>query len=212
MPYIHEPVALPQLERITTDKGRVYVTPGGNKYPSITTVLEVLSRRDIQNWRKRIGSEEANSISARAANRGTNLHTIIEHYLQNETVTPTIHFNIIKSELSRIGKIYAQEKSLWSDKYRVAGTTDCIAEFDGVLSVIDFKTAKGFKRKEWIEHYFIQATFYAEAWEELTGTPISNLVIMMAGDDGSKMVYTDDKEPYLDKLITVIDLFNNEVR
>jgi hypothetical protein len=211
--FVHSHCELPDLDCVTNPDGvRHYITPEGNRYPSITTILQCLSKKDIDRWKDRVGVAESTSISRRAANRGTNLHSLIEQYLKNEKINPTIGFNIVKKDLDRIGVIRAQEVALWSDFYKIAGRTDCIAEFDGKLSVIDFKTSKGFKKKEWIEGYFIQATFYAEAWEERTGETINDLVIIISGDDGSKMVYTETKEQYIDLLITVIDMYANEIR
>ncbi len=213
MPFVHEEHQVPDLVCIEDPTlGRVYVTPNGDKYPSITNVLSILSKRDIQNWQKRVGLKEANTITRRGANRGTALHTLVEKYLKNEPFEETIGFKIVKKDLNRIGTIYAQEVALWSDELRVAGRTDCIAEYDGVIAVVDFKTAAKVKPKAWIEAYFLQAAFYATAWEERTGIPIEKIVIIFSNDDGTSVVYEESKSKWMDTLRTVIDMYYNDVR
>lgn len=213
MAFVHLDYGLPVIESIDDPvNGRVYVTPSGNRYPSITTVLSTLSRQQIQNWQKRVGLKEATSVSTKAARRGTSVHTIVEKYLKNEPFQPTIDFGIIKGLLEPIGTIHAQEVTLWSDFFQVAGRVDCIAEFAGELAVIDFKTSAKPKRKEWIESYFLQTTFYSLAWEERTGIPIKKIVILMANGDGTSASYVENPDDYRDNLQTVIDMFYNDVR
>ena len=154
----HVPVVLNEMEAETTETGRTYCTPEGINLPSITTVLSILSRDSIAKWRKRVGEEEADRISYRASTRGTAVHEIIEKYLDNKEdyrdgYTPDIieSFINIKPILDgRIGRIYAQEAPLYSNHLGVAGRVDCVAEFDGKLSIIDFKTSKKPKQTKWI--------------------------------------------------------------
>ena len=199
------------LSADTTDSGRVYTTPDG-KYPSITTVLSILSEDGIRAWRKRVGEEEANKISRVAATRGTNVHAIIEKYLNNEEdyadgYLPNIigNFKDVQPILdSKIGSIYAQEVPLYSNHLRVAGRVDCVGEFDGTLSIIDFKTSRKLKKKEWIDGYFIQAAAYAIMYEERTGTPITQLVILIAVDNESPQIFIEHRDNWTKKLLETI--------
>lgn len=213
--FIHEPVDLGYSDLIaeTNEIARLYTTPDGSKLPSITTVLSILSEDSIREWRAKVGDEEANKISHRAATRGTAVHSIIEKYIDNEEnykegfdlhVIDT--FNTVKSVLdSRIGKVYAQEAPLYSNHLGVAGRVDCVAEFDGVISIIDFKTARKPKRKEWITNYFVQEAAYAIMWEERTGMPIVNLVTIMAVDHDQPIVFKEHRDNWTKTLITTIE-------
>ncbi len=200
------------LESETKETGRKYLTPDGKAYPSITTVLSILTRKAIMEWRKRVGEEEANKISRQAAGRGTDVHAIIEKYLDNDPnyakgYMPHIvnSFKDVQPILdSRIGKIYAQEVPLYSHSLGVAGRVDCIAEFDGQLSVIDFKTSKRHKTKDKITNYFIQESAYAMMWEERTGTPINQLVTIMAVDHYEPQVFIEYRDNWTDRLKDVI--------
>ena len=172
------------LDATTGESGRKYACPNGKSYPSVTTVLSILSEDGIREWRQRVGEEEANKISHRASTRGTAVHAIIEDYINNvedyqKKYMPNIvdNFKSVQGVLdSRIGRVYAQEAPLYSDHLGLAGRVDCIAEFDGKLSIIDFKTSRKLKKKEWIEGYFIQESAYAIMWEERTEMPITQLV------------------------------------
>ena len=156
----------------TSSSGRKYAAPNGVRYPSVTTVLSILNEEFIQRWRARVGEEEANKVSHRASTRGTAVHDCIEKYLDNnedyaKEYLPNIidNFNAIKPVLDeRIGTIYLQEAALYSEHLGLAGRVDCVGEFDGVLSIIDFKTSKKIKKKEWITNYFIQEAAYAIMW------------------------------------------------
>jgi genome maintenance exonuclease 1 len=176
---------LPKLERDTKPDGtRVYKTPSGKSYPSVTTVTGLHTKQGIMEWRKRVGEAEANRISTTAANRGTRIHQLCEDYLLGNDVNPDIFdaemFSSIKEWLDDIDNIHALEDPLYSDHLEVAGTVDCIAEFQGKLSVIDFKTSSRPKERDDIHNYFMQTSAYAVAFEERTGIPIGRLVIIMA--------------------------------
>jgi len=204
------------LQSITTPEGRRYVLPDGTKLSSITTVLSILSEDSIKAWRRRVGEEEANKISHRASRRGTAVHEIIEKYLDNEEdyrngYTPDIieSFIHVKSILDqRIGKIYAQEAPLFSAHLGVAGRVDCVAEFDGKLSIIDFKTSRKHKKKSWIESYFMQETAYAIMWEERTGLPITQLVTIISVDNAEPQVFIEHRDNWTKDLLNTIKLFN----
>ena len=220
MNFIHETVDLGynDLDAETLPSGRTYSGPTGNKYPSITTVLGVLSKDGIEAWKQRVGEEEAAKILHRASERGTAVHDCVEKYLKNDpdhtNYMPNIRQSLenLKPILdNRIGKIYAQEAALYSDHLGVAGRVDCIAEFDGKLSVIDWKTARKPKRRDWITNYFIQESFYAIAWEERTGMPIQQLVTVMDVDDNEPAVYIEDRDEWAPELIKTIQLYKESI-
>jgi hypothetical protein len=206
----HVDLNLPQLERETIDGVRYYKVPDNDeliKLVSITSVTSHKNRQIFVNWRKKIGEEEADKITRQATSRGTDMHTLVEHHLKNETL-PEVQplsdflFKISKSTLNRINNIHALEGSLYSKQLGIAGTVDCIAEFDGELSIIDFKTSKKPKPREWIEHYFVQCMAYGCMLYELTGIPVKKLVIIMACENGECVVYEErDKTKYI-KLLT----------
>jgi predicted DNA-binding protein len=201
------------LECVTESTGRRYVDPDGNKYPSVTTVLSILSEEHIQKWRQRVGEEEANKVSHRAATRGTAVHSIIENYIDNkedytEGFMPNVieNFRDVQNILdTRIGDVYAQEAALYSKHLGLAGRVDCIAEFDGKLSVIDFKTSRKLKKKEWIENYFIQESAYAIMWEERTHMPITQLVTIISVDNEPAQVFIEHRDNWTNKLLETIN-------
>lgn len=209
--HVNHGVELPKITRETTESGRRYFTPEGNSYPSITTVLSILNKDGIKEWRKRVGEEEAKRISGQAAIRGTAVHKLAEEYLNNEPNWNDGHmpanlfsFNQIKEILDeRVNNVWFQEEFLYSDRLQCAGQVDCIAEFDGELSIIDFKTSRKPKKKEFIEGYFIQASFYAAAFYERTGIPIKHGVILIAVDGDSPQVFKIETYDYLKKFISV---------
>lgn len=214
----HETVELTEMESVTTDSGRKYKTPEGVNYPSITTVLSILSRESIAKWRKRVGEDEANKISTRASGRGTRVHEIIEKYINNQEdyrngYTPDIiqSFIDIRHILDdRIGTVYAMEAPLYSDHLGVAGRVDCVAEFDGKLSIIDFKTSMKPKRIEWIKNYFMQESAYAIMWEERTGMPIVQLVTIISVDNSEPQVFIEHRDNWVRPLRETIAQYNEE--
>lgn len=203
--HVNHGIVLPKIERKTTEAGRKYFTPEGNAYPSITTVLGALSKEAILDWRKKVGEEEADRISRRATIRGTAVHKLAEDYLDNipewkDNVMPhnLFAFNQIKSIIDeRLNNIWFQEEFLYSDILRTAGQVDCIAEFDGQLSIIDFKTSRKTKRKEWITNYFIQAAFYAAAFYERTNVPVKQGVILITVDNAEPQIFKINTHDYL---------------
>ena len=197
------------LDQQTSKKGRVYVDDEGNKYPSITTVLSILNKEAILAWRKRVGEEEANKISTRAATRGTKVHDMIERYVLNEDpgqpdLISTSNFKEVKPIIDQnLSKVYATEKRMFSKHLGVAGTVDCVGVWDGKDSIIDWKTSAKWKKKEWISNYFMQASAYAIMWEERTGRPITQLVVCIAGDMGPQ-VFVEHRDNWDKELISVI--------
>ena len=198
----HIHLELPKLKRVTSDDGtRVYETPTGKKYPSVTTVTGLLKKKAILEWRKKVGDEEANRIASTAARRGTRLHTLCEKHLLNENVSVNMFdqemWNSVKPHLSDINNIYALESSLYSNHLEVAGTVDCIAEYKGKLSVIDFKTSRRVKTRDDIHDYFIQCSAYAVAFEEMTGNPVSRLVVIMGVDNEQPLIFLERRDDWV---------------
>ena len=215
----HLDVELPKLERETIDGVRYYSIPKESqvlKLVSITSVTSHFNREIFINWRKKIGEEEAQKITKAATSRGTDMHSLVENYLYNKTLPsvpplPDFLFKIAKAELNKINNIHCLEGALYSLQLGVAGTTDCIAEYDGELAVIDFKTSKKPKPREWIENYFVQAMFYGMAYYEMTGTPIKKLVIIMACENGESVVYEErDLKKYMKLVVQYIKKFVND--
>ena len=200
------------------NRKRFYETPEGNKYPSITTVLSNRKKEGLFEWRKRVGNEVANYIAHTSAARGTSIHHMCEDYLNNmQTDFPEefakhenkfLHYCLFKQlrdkALNNINNIYAQESCLYSDKYKVAGRVDCIAEYDGIPSIIDFKTSTSERKDSYNENYYIQASAYAEMFEERTGTAISQIVILVVTEDGVVQEFVKDKTEYLPMLVDTI--------
>jgi genome maintenance exonuclease 1 len=212
----HKNFVLEELQTETVDGKRFYLTPEGD-LPSITTVLSILSRDAIQAWRKRVGEEEANKISTKAARRGTSVHKMCEDYLNNELDLKKFlpndreTFASIKPILDeRVNNIYAQEVPLWSSYLGVAGRVDCIAEWDGKLAVIDFKTSRRLKKKENISSYFQQASAYCVMWEERTGIPINRIVILIAVDGEEPQVFEERRDNYIYECAETIARYRRE--
>jgi genome maintenance exonuclease 1 len=212
----HIELDLPQLERETIDGVRYYKVPTEEellKLVSITSVTSHINREIFNNWRKKIGEDEAQKITKAATSRGTDMHSLVENYLYNKdlpTVAPIADFlfKIAKTELNCINNIYALEGSLYSKQLGIAGTVDCIAEYNGELAIIDFKTSKKPKPREWIEHYFVQCMAYGCMLYELTGISVKKLVIIMACENGECVVYEEyDKSKYIKLLSKYIREF-----
>ena len=184
---------LPKTKGKKIDGHRFYQIDGKN-YPSITTVLGIQKTKELQKWRDSIGNDVANWEMGRAARRGKATHTLVEQYLKGETpsersVLPLGLFRLLKPYVDQINNIHALETIMYSKKLTVAGQVDCIAEYNGKLSVIDFKTANKERQESWIENYFLQTCAYSIMYEELYGTKIEQLVILIAGEDGTMVPF-----------------------
>ena len=215
--FTHIDLKLPKLSRESIDGVRYYNIGGENKkLVSITSVISHYSKEKFAKWRKRVGEEEANRITKRATSRGTDTHTLIESYLLNEELTEVqpiseMLFKLAKPTLNRINNIHCLESSLYSEVLGVAGSVDTIAEFDGELAVIDYKTSAKPKPREWIEGYFVQTMFYGMALYEMTGISIKKLVIIMTCEDGECVIYEErDLEKYMKLVIQYIKKFVND--
>ena len=209
----HVEIDYPSLSRELIDGVRYYDTPDGQKLVSITSVISHRNRDKFTKWRKRVGEEEANKITKKATSRGTDMHTLVEHYLNNEEL-PTVQplsdllFKQAKPGLQKINNIHAIEQSLFSKALGIAGTVDCIAEYDGELAVIDFKTSAKPKPEEWIEGYYVQCAAYACMLYEMTGIMVKKFVIIMSCEDGECKVYEQyDKGKFLKLLSEYIREF-----
>jgi len=213
----HVELNLPELERETIDGVRYYKVPTIEellRLVSITSVTSHKNREFFAKWRKKVGEEEANKITNQATSRGTDMHTLTENYLMNVPNLPKVQplsellFQIAKPELDKINNIHALERSLYSLVLGIAGTVDCIAEYNGELAIIDFKTSKKPKPREWIEHYFVQCAAYACMLFELTGIAVKKFVIIMSCENGECIVYEEyGKSKYIKLLSQYIREF-----
>ena len=199
----------PVLKTKTVDGKRHYVTPEGNEYPSITTVLSPRNKEGLMKWRKRVGNDVANHIANKAAVRGTKVHKMCEDWLNEDFSSETWEkhkkdflpyhlFNELKNKkFEFITDVYAQEACLYSDKYKVAGRVDLIANYQHQLSIVDFKTSTNERKDSYNENYYIQTAAYAEMFEEMTGIPINQIVILVVTENGTVQEFIKDKDEYL---------------
>ena len=222
--FIHKPVEIPELSTKNVNRKRFYQTPEGKLYPSITTVLQKRKMKGLMEWRQKVGEDVANYIARTAANRGTKVHHMCEDYLNNvqtdwpekweehtKHFLPYTLFGQVRPFLDKnVNNILSQECGLYSDKYRVAGRVDCIAEYNKTPSIIDFKTSTKERNDEWNESYYIQASAYAEMFEERTGIEINQIVILVVTEDGIVQEFVKDKSEYLEKLINAVDDFTTD--
>lgn len=187
-----------EMETVTIDGKRYYCTPSGNRYPSITTVISNNSKKQagLAKWRARVGADKAQAISTRAAGRGTRYHKLVEDYFNNELDTdkykdqplPWIMFHSSREILDRINRVYLQEAALYSDYLKIAGRVDCIAEYEGELAIIDFKTSAKPKEDYQLYDYFVQECGYACMLQELYSLSVIKLVTIVACENGDTQV------------------------
>ena len=202
---------LPKTKGMKVDGFRFYNIDGKN-YPSVTTVLGILKKEGLQKWRDSIGEKVAQWEMGRAARRGKATHTLVEQYLKNETpsirdVLPLGLFKLLKPYIDQIDNIHLLEAIMYSKKLTIAGQVDCVAEYNGKLSVIDFKTANKERQEDWIDNYFMQTSAYAYMYEETFGTPIEQIVILLGNQDGTAQCFIKEKKDYEQNLIEAIDGF-----
>lgn len=194
---------IPKLKRVDGNGTRVYETPSGQAYPSVTSVVGLLKQQSIQEWRNKVGHEQANKISKRASSRGTAIHSLCESYLLTGNADPSMFdyemFHSIKPHLDKIDNIHCLETQLYSHHLEAAGTVDCIAEYDGKMCVIDFKTASKLKQRDWIHDYFMQASAYAVMFEELTSIPVPQVVIIVGVDDHQPQLFREKRNDWIFK-------------
>lgn len=218
MTFIHcPPRVLPSLESVTGEDGkRYYTTPNGVRLPSVTTVIGAMKKKAIMEWRARVGEEEANKIARMASGRGNRVHSLAEKYINNESINYRKEmpdaiemFNSIKPLINKsVNNIHYQECSLWSEKIGLAGRVDLIAEWNGVLSVIDFKTSKKVKNREDIFDYFAQECAYALMYDELVNVSVGQLVTVMAVENDEPIVFIEKTEDHINTLAEFINFYN----
>ena len=205
---------IPTIKQVNANGKRHYETPAG-PLVSITTVIHHFTPDGIKQWRENMGEDVANYIMRVSSIRGTRVHKLVDSFLSNESldnitreygVTAGGLFNLMRPALERISNIVAVEKRVYSTDpaIMVAGTTDCVADYEGILSIIDFKTSSKMREQDTIDSWMIQATFYALAWECLTGQKISQLVIICATEDGQTEVFKSEPSEYVERLKKLI--------
>ena len=204
-----------ELEKKEVDGIRLYNLPNGDWVPSITSVTSFYNREVFRKWRQRVGEKEANRVTKESTERGTDYHEAAQAYLENKELDwdnylPLTQFMFKSSQpyLDKIGKIHAIERTLYSEYLGLAGRVDCIAEYDGELAIIDFKTSKKIKPEKWIEQYFVQETAYACMYYELTGIPVEKLITIMVTPEGDTHVYDKrNKSDYIKLLVKYVKEF-----
>jgi hypothetical protein len=210
------------LKSITTEQGRKYVTPEGHNFPSVTTILSDYGKKELFEWRKRVGDEQANKVARLASSRGTALHSVCEKYLLNEmdsikiqSMMPTTKalFKQLREPLDEnIGKVYCLEQALYSNLLQIAGRVDCIAEWKGKLAVIDFKSSSREKDEEKILNYFMQCTAYALMFQERTGIVIDDIVVAIGVEEGNGQIFERTKKPYIGELNKYISNYRRKLK
>ena len=210
-------MVLPDLKSETHSDGkRYYTSPSGKRLPSVTTVVGAMKKQAIMEWRNRVGEVEANRISKLATGRGNRVHDLAERYLKNEKIEwvrempdSVEMFRTLIPHLHRINNIHYIEQALWSERIGLAGRVDLIAEWDGVLSVIDFKTSKKIKKKEDIQDYFAQCTGYAGMYEEHVSVPVDQIVIVMAVENEEPLIFIEKTGDHINTLVEHIEFYLN---
>ena len=225
MSFTHDLIKLNELSVKTEEGKRLYQTPQGKSYPSVTTVTGILSKDDIQAWRQRIGEEKADQITRAATSRGNEVHKLAELYLKNELFSQSTLFDEPKTNNykmfealssvldNKVGIVRAIEAPLYSDVLRVGGRVDLVAEWDNELAVIDFKTSSKPKKERWIDNYFMQSSAYAFMFEELTKISINKIVIAIALENLGTQIFIKSANDYIQQFIDLrktYDIISNE--
>ena len=207
----HVPVEIGKLVQVNARGGRYYETPTGAKYPSVTSVTRLHNLESIQAWKDKVGEEEAGKISRRALARGNKIHSLAEKYLLNEGDMSDdfskADFGQMIPYLNKINNIHCLETQLYSDHLQTAGTVDCIGEYDGKLTVIDFKTSAKLKKREWVKDYFMQCSAYAVMYEERTGTPIERLLLIINVEDEGVQLMDGKRDDYIGDFLDLRETF-----
>lgn len=213
----HTAIEFEELPTVTENGKRFYKTPDGILYPSVTTITSLIGKDAILAWRKRVGEAEANKISTQASSRGTRMHGICEDYLCNKQFKPTIMpdamamFKSIQPILDEcIDDVHAIEAPLYSHHLRVAGRVDCVAKYNGKLSIIDWKTSSKQKNEKWIQNYFMQCSAYAVMFEERTGISVPQLVVIIAVAEDHPQVFVKKRNDYIKEFISYRNLYDKQ--
>ena len=207
----HVPVEIGKLVQVNAKGGRYYETPSGAKYPSVTSVTRLHNLESIQAWKDKVGEKEAGKISRRALARGNKIHSLAEKYLLNEGDMSDdfskADFGQMIPYLNKINNIHCLETQLYSDHLQTAGTVDCIGEYEGKLTVIDFKTSAKLKKREWVKDYFMQCSAYAVMYEERTGTPIERLLLIINVEDEGVQLIDGKRDDYIQDFLDLRETF-----
>lgn len=224
---VFEHIKLPELQfdlqSETLETGRKYFLPDGRKFDSVTTILSHNKDKSfLESWRQRVGEEEANRIVRKSSSRGTKLHEVCEKYLLNELTDMKIRMMMpdIKDFFlqlrplidANVGLVYGLEQALYSDKYSMAGRTDCIAEWNTKLSIVDYKNSIKEKDESWIQDYFLQCTAYATMFTEITKLPIEQIVVLIANEEGKPQVFVREINKYFSDFEQVVHNYHNSKR
>lgn len=203
----------------TVNGSRRYVV-NGKLLPSITTVTSYQNRKSVAEWRQRVGADAANKISQFASTQGTKFHSVVENYLNNQEgyyarnadgyeIAVMLWYQCLEL-LNNINNIHCQESALYSEQLGIAGRVDCIAEYNGKLSVIDFKSSSKPKHEKYIQNYFVQETGYAKMYEEMTGHKVEQIVTIVSCHSGESQVFVKNPDDYVDTLKQYIQEYNNK--
>ena len=207
----HVPVEIGKLVQVNSPGGRYYETPSGARYPSVTSITKLHNQESIQAWKEKVGEVEAGKISRRALARGNKIHSLAEKYLLNEGDLSDdfskADFGVMIPYLDKINNIHCLETQLYSDHLKTAGTVDCIGEYEGKLTVIDFKTSAKLKKREWVKDYFMQCSAYAVMYEERTGTPIERLLLIINVEDEGVQLMDGKRDDYIDDFLDLRETF-----
>ena len=208
------------LKRRNIDQTRYYEVGEDTVFPSVTSVISFISRKKFADWRAKVGEEAANRKTKRATTRGTNLHSLVEVYLQNGDYKSTKEYDIPLIQLmfsgakkhldDRISNIYLQEVTMSSSRLCLAGTVDLVCEFDGELAVVDFKTSEKEKPEEWLEDYFVQLSAYWAMFAERTNVVPKKLVVFLVAENGDVQIVERTNIMYY--LTTLKDYVNQFIR
>jgi hypothetical protein len=204
------PIDLPSL--MDGDK-RYYVLPDGTRLKSVTTILgERLDKSGLDSWRERVGVDAADRIRDVAGRHGTRVHSALESHLMNREVdargmmpTTLASFRSIAANLDEhLSVVCGLELPLYSLTLMTAGRTDLVGVYDGVPSIVDFKTSLKPKRPEWIEGYFLQTTAYSMMVEEMYGVILPKIVVCVAVEtENDAQVFVRDRNEFIPRVIEV---------
>ncbi len=211
----HIPINFQQAQLIEKDDSHYYQTPTGDVFPSITTILQKTmsteKQQSLQSWKEQ--ETAAQYITQESALVGTQTHKLIENHLNGITQTDDVrllsvaHFNNLLPFIQKINDIHGTELKLYSNALKLAGMSDCIAKYDGELSIIDYKTKRSNQQEEWMTDHFIQGTAYAEMFKELSGIEVKQVVILVSSEKNTRMEFVKNIEEYKDLLTQRLNQF-----
>lgn len=209
--FVREDLEFAELESFNENNKRYYKTPTGENYPSVTTVLgSSLDKSKLFEWRKRVGEQEAQKISTRAANRGTLLHSMCEKYMLNDDsfaqkqMPLTIElFKSIQKYIDAVEVVYGNEIPLYSHDLKTAGRSDVFCKMGGKNCILDFKTSSRLKTEKDIESYFLQCTAYAMMIRELKQIEVPRIVILIAVEGEKSQYFIKSTSQYEERVRSI---------